>query len=97
MIKDPSSLKLTPATPGTPTAEQGSFAFNLSGTATIVYDIDKTKIAGAVAGKTRSAAKSILQSFPEIDRAILTVRPFWKSTFPSDPADITVATTSPSE
>lgn len=97
MIKDSSTLKLTPSAPGTPTTEQGSFAFSLSGNATIVYDIDKTKIAGAVAGKSRSAAKSILQSFPEIDRAILTVRPFWKGTFPSDPSDITVATTSPSE
>jgi hypothetical protein len=96
-IEDVKTLKLTPSTEGTPTAEQGSFAFSLSGSATIVYDVDPTKIAGAVAGKTRSAAYSIIQSFPEVNRAILTVRPFWKGSFPTDPSDIVIATTSPAE
>ena len=96
-LKDVSTLKLTPKDEGTPTAEQGSFAFTLSGTATIIYDIDTNKIAGAVAGKNRTAAYSIIQGFPEVSRAILTVRPFWTSTFPNDPSKIQVATTSPSE
>jgi len=96
-LKDVNTLKLTPKDEGTPTTEQGTFAFNLSGTATITYDIDTNKIAGAVAGKNRTAAYSIIQGFPEVSRAILTVRPFWTSTFPNDPSKITVATTSPSE
>jgi hypothetical protein len=96
-IKDPSTLKLTPSSPGTPTAEQGTFAFSLSGTATIVYDVDATKIAGAVAGKNRTAAYTIIQGFPEVSRAILNVRPFWKTSFPDDPSNIVVATTTPSE
>lgn len=96
-IKDASTLTLAPKTPGAPTAEQATFEFTLSGNATIVYDVDTTKIAGAVAGKERSVAYNIIQGFPEVSRAILTVRPFWKSSFPDDPADITVATTTPSE
>lgn len=96
-LKSASTLKLTPSSPGTPTAEQGTFAFSLSGAATLVWDVDAAKIAGAVAGKNRTAAYTIIQGFPEVSRAILTVRPFWKSSFPNDPANITVATTSPSE
>ncbi len=96
-LENVSALTLTPVTPGEVTAEQGTYTFTLNGTATVVYDIDATKIAGAVAGKTRSAAYSIIQSFPEVSRAILNVRPFWKGSFPSDPTDITIATTTPSE
>jgi hypothetical protein len=96
-LKDASTLKLEPSTPGTPTAEQGTFAFTLSGTATVVWDVDAAKIAGAVAGKNRTSAYTIIQGFPEVSRAILTIRPFWKSSFPTDPASITVATTTPSQ
>jgi hypothetical protein len=96
-IQDVKALKLTPTSQGTPTAEQASYAFSLEGSAVIVYDVDTTKIAGAVAGKNRSGAYSIIQSFPEVSQATLTVRPFWKGSFPSDPANITIATTSPSE
>jgi len=31
-----------------------------------------------------------------VKQAILTVRPFWKSSFPQDPSNIKVSTTSPS-
>jgi hypothetical protein len=96
-IKDPNTLKLTPSAQGTPTAEQGTFGFTLSGTATIIYDVDAAKIAGAVAGKSRTAAYTIIQGFPEVSRAILNVRPFWKTSFPDDPSSIVVTTTSPSE
>ncbi len=96
-IANPDDLTLTPSTPGAPTAEQGTFSFSLSGTAKLVWSVDTAKIAGAVAGKTRSAAYTIIQSFSEVQSAVLTVRPFWTSTFPDDPSDITVATTTPSE
>ncbi len=96
-IKNPGSLALAPNTQGTPTAEQGTYTFTLSGNATIIYDIDATKIAGAVAGKNRTAAYTIIQGFPEVDRAVLNVRPFWKTSFPDDPASIKVSTTSSSE
>lgn len=94
-LTDTSTLTMTPATPGAPTAEQGTFAFSLSGKTTIEYDVDTQKVAGAVAGKDRNTAYSIIQSFPEVKQAILTVRPFWKSSFPQDPSDIKVSTTSP--
>ncbi len=88
------SLKLTP-TDGIPDAGASSFAFTLSGTAPLVYTVDTARIAAAVAGKTREAAKVALSSYPEIDRAIIVLRPFWKQTFPEDPSSIKVVVTTP--
>jgi len=43
-----------------------------------------------VAGKTRNSAETVLSSFPEIERATLILRPFWSTSFPDDPAKVTV-------
>ncbi|MES2225323.1 MAG: hypothetical protein V4480_00750 [Patescibacteria group bacterium] len=94
-LTNPQTLAMTPSSPGTPTAEQGSFAFSLTGPATITWDVDAAKIAGAVAGKSRSAAYTIIQGFPEVAKAVLNIRPFWAGTFPQDPANIIIATTTP--
>ena len=94
-LADPTTLKLTPTTPGAPSSDQQTFGFSLDGSATIIYQIDTQKIAGAIAGKTRDAAQTILRGFPEVDSAVLTIRPFWSNTFPSDPAKIDIATTTP--
>jgi hypothetical protein len=89
-LKDTSKLTLTPAVATAPTASAATFQFSLSGTGSIVWKVDPTKVSGAVAGKTREAATSLLKGFPEIDQAYLTLRPFWRSTFPADPSKITV-------
>ena len=84
-----SDLKLTPES-GIPGSNASSFAFTLSGTASLVYTIDPARIAAAVSGKTRSAAEVALTNYPEIKRAIITLRPFWRQTFPQDPSSISV-------
>jgi hypothetical protein len=95
-ISGVSSLNLTPATPfSADIATAQTFAFSLSGTTKIIWKVDSTRIAGAVAGKTRGSAQAILQGFPEIDQAVLTLRPFWASTFPQDPTHIKVVVTTP--
>ncbi len=52
--------------------------------------MDAEKIAGSVAGKSRDAAETILSGFPEVEKAILSLKPFWAGTMPEDPAEITV-------
>lgn len=88
-LPDVSGLTLTPVgdlpTPGTT-----EFAFSLAGSTTILWEIDPAKVAGAVAGKTRTSAETVLSGLPEVERATLVLRPFWDSTFPSDPAKIKV-------
>ncbi len=70
--------------------DASTFAFNLSGSTTVVWVVDAEKIAATVASKTRESAELALRSFPEVDRATLVLKPFWARTFPADPAKIKV-------
>lgn len=88
-----SSLKLVSS--GLPEINAASFGFTLSGTASLVYTVDATRIAAAVAGKSRSAAEVALTAYPEVKRAIIILRPFWQQTFPQDPSTITVSVDNP--
>lgn len=88
-----SSLKLSSA--GLPDVDATSFSFTLSGTASLEYVVDPTRISAAVAGKTRSAAEVALTNYPEVRRAIIILRPFWRQTFPQDPSTVTVTVQSP--
>lgn len=80
-------------TAGNMLSQESSFSFILTGTASLVYHVDPARIAAAVAGKTRLAAQVALTNYPEVKRAILILRPFWRQTFPQDPASISVVTT----
>lgn len=75
---------------GLPGANATSYTFTLAGTAPLMYTVDPTRIAAAVSGKTRSAAEVALTNYPEVKRAIIILRPFWRQTFPQDPASISV-------
>ncbi len=70
--------------------ELESISFTVTGNATLVYTVDTTRIAVAVSGKTRGSAEVALTNYPEIKRAIITLRPFWRQAFPQDPASIKV-------
>ena len=89
-----SGLSLAPAASTTPSASS-PFNFTLNGSTTIVWMVDGSKIAGAVAGKTRDSAQQILSGFPEVAKAVLILRPFWASAFPQDPAHIKVTVEQP--
>lgn len=80
---------------GLPEPDAPSFSFSISGTAPLIYSVDPTRIAAAVSGKTRSAAEVALTNYPEVKRAIIILRPFWRQTFPQDPASITVTVANP--
>lgn len=95
-LEKESGLTLVPVgdLPGVGATE---FAFSLSGTATVLWTVDESKIAAAVAGKSRSSAETVLSGFPEVERASLVLRPFWSTSFPSDPAKIKVSVTNGEE
>jgi hypothetical protein len=92
-MPDVSGLKLVPTVATAPVNGETTFAFTLNGTANIVWKIDMAKVAAAVAGKTRDSAQVALSGFPEVNKAVLVLRPFWATTFPQDPAKITVTAT----
>jgi hypothetical protein len=91
-LPDVSGLKMTPSVAAPPVNGETTFDFNLTGNAKITWKIDPKKIAAAVAGKTRDSAQVALSGFPEVNKAVLVLRPFWATTFPQDPAKITVTT-----
>lgn len=87
-------LTLVP-TSAFPTADSQSFSFTLAGTAPLMYTVDPTRIAAAVSGKTRQAAEVALTNYPEVKRAVIILRPFWRQTFPQDPASVSVVIDNP--
>jgi hypothetical protein len=78
-----------------PDAGAASFSFTLSGTAPLTYTVDSSRIAAAVSGKTRSAAEVVLTNYPEVRRAIIILRPFWRQSFPQDPSSISIVVSTP--
>lgn len=92
-IASSSSLVLT--APGMPNPDANSFSFALTGTVSLTYTVDPSRIAAAVAGKTRSEAEVALTNYPEVKRAIIILRPFWRQTFSQDPSTISVVVSNP--
>ena len=88
-----SDVTLKAGNDGIPDTSASLFSFTLSGTASFVYTVDSSRIAAAVAGETRSAAEVALTNYPEVKRAIIVLRPFWRQTFPQDPSSISVVVT----
>ncbi|MDD2657261.1 MAG: hypothetical protein PHD04_01190 [Candidatus Pacebacteria bacterium] len=87
--------KLLLSSEGLPDAEATSFSFTLAGTASLIYTVDPTRIAAAVSGKTRSSAEVALTNYPEVKRAVLVLRPFWRQAFPQDPSTISIVVNNP--
>ncbi len=77
-------------TPKAPVSATDPFEFTLSGTGSVVWEVDPTKIAGSVAGKTREAARVLISGLPEVGTGTITLRPFWSGTLPEDPEEIEV-------
>jgi cytoskeletal protein RodZ len=93
-LSSTADLSLTP-TRGIPAVGDQTFVFSLSGTAPLVYSVDPTRISAALSGKTRAEAKTILDNYPEVDQAIIKLRPFWRKVLPEDPSGIEVSVDAP--
>lgn len=79
------------ATPERAVVGTEPFTFALSGSATVIWEVDPLKVAGSIAGKTKKAAIDVISSLPELEIGTkITLRPFWSSTLPSDPTEIEV-------
>lgn len=69
--------------------------FSLSGQAQLVWNVDVTELASALAGKEQDAFQAIVTQFPGIQEARARIEPFWKSTFPTDPTTINIEIQAP--
>lgn len=57
---------------------------------TLTYTVDREQLAKDLAGAPRDDIKPRLGKFPEIEKAIATVRPFWRSKLPGNAEKITI-------
>ncbi len=64
--------------------------FSVAGEVTAVWRTDEVALKADLVGKHKIGISSILNNYPTIISATATIRPFWKSSFPSDSADITI-------
>ena len=71
------------------------FAFSLSGTAQVVWNVDTAELAEALAGREKAAFQALIAGFPGIEEARARIQPFWSSTFPSEPSAIQVVMEEP--
>jgi len=70
--------------------ETKTVQFSLKGTPAFEWVYDEESLQRALAGKAKEELKVILAGYPSIERAEVTIRPFWKQTFPVDPEEIII-------
>ena len=64
--------------------------FSVTGSATVLWITDETALKADLIGKNKRELSTILNNYPTVANANVTIRPFWKSSFPDDGAKITV-------
>lgn len=90
-IKNLDSLTLTAPNVKTEDLETAEkFEFTLSGTPSLVWQVDEQKIRKDLVGVKKTNFNLILSQYSNIERAKASIQPIWKSTFPTEENDITV-------
>ena len=78
---------------GTPPADLlplNELALKVSGSGTLLWRTDEVALKSDLVGRSKSDLPVILKNYPTISSASATLRPFWKSSFPEEGADITI-------
>ncbi|MDB5194247.1 MAG: hypothetical protein JWN50_261 [Parcubacteria group bacterium] len=65
-------------------------SFQVSGTTTAVWVVDEAALKKDLSGQSKNDLGSILKNYPGVASADAIIRPFWKTSFPSLPSDITI-------
>ena len=71
-------------------ATADSISFNLSGPASFEWFYDELALKQALVGKSRNETATVLQKYPTIEKADISLRPFWSRSFPDTLDKITV-------
>ncbi len=58
--------------------------FQLTGQAMLIWEVNASELAQALAGRDQSAFQTIVTGFPGIQSATALIEPFWSSSFPGD-------------
>ena len=66
------------------------FTFTLSGNPHIVWEIDTAAFKKDLAGLKEGDVASIIKNHSSVRKVEASIKPFWKTTFPSNPDAITI-------
>jgi hypothetical protein len=80
-IDSPESLRVTPK-------EGNSPALEVIGKAAVTWTVDLRELEASVLGQPRTSFGQIVARFGGVERANEVIRPFWRSSFPTDSDDI---------
>jgi hypothetical protein len=89
LITNFDDITFTPRDPFNP-AGANSILFRLEGDADFEWVYDEAALKEALAGQSRSAIPSILQRFPMVQKADISLRPLWARKFPSSTEKIEI-------
>lgn len=88
LVNNLESVTLTPQANFDPTAQ--GISFGLSGNAVFEWVYDEASLKSDLVGKPKSEAVSIMQQYPMIQKADISIRPVWRRVFPQSVKDITI-------
>ncbi len=71
-------------------ANEPSLTFRLTGKPLLIWEYDAEKLRGDLAGLPKTAINNAITGYPGIEGAKVSVTPFWKRSFPSNPEDIRI-------
>lgn len=69
--------------------------FKVKGGTRLLWRTDEISLKSDLAGRSKNELPEILKNYPTIQNATATLRPFWRSTFPDEAANITVKAEKP--
>ncbi len=79
-----------PETKGDALWKNDNLAFSLKGAPELTWIIDPEAIKKNLLGIQKSSFNSVMSEYSTVERAKANLTPFWKSTFPADPKNITI-------
>ncbi len=93
LTTNPYALEFSYANSTTTTSDISNLTaleFMLKGGTRIVWQFDVDKLKTDLLGLSKTALPTVLGSYPSIDRAEATVRPFWSQSFPNNIEEMTI-------
>ncbi len=94
-LTDPMTLAFTYAQATTTVSDislLNSLEFMLKGSTQVVWEFDEKELLSQLTSLKRTSALEVFKNYPAINHAKSEVRPFWASSFPSNPDEIKLIT-----
>ncbi len=93
-FEDASALSITLPKPITVAEIPETFELKLSGPANLIWTFDAENLKQDLSGIHRDLTDSVLSRYGAIEKADISIKPFWRRSMPSDPETIEIVTVS---